>query len=82
MKLVKKIHTFSFLQITNRTVGCKRYFLRVSEVRHAGNTESLSRGNSPGNKLGRQNSQAGRLQAVASRELEVFGCVCEHKNTQ
>ena len=68
--------------MTSRSVGCKGYFLIGLEVGHAGNTASLSRGKSPGNTIGRQKSQADRLQEVASRELEVFGCVCDHKNTQ
>jgi len=68
--------------MTNRCVGYKCYFPLGSEVRQAGNTASLSRGNSLGNKVGRQKRQAGRRKAVASRELELFGCICEHKNTQ
>lgn len=62
----RPIHTFSFLQMTNRSIGWQRYFLLRSEVRNAGNTASLPRGNSRGNTLCRQKRQAGRLQGVES----------------
>ena len=75
----RTISTFSFLQMTNRSIGWQRYFLLGSEVRNAGNTASL-----PPWQISRKHTMPPEetgMPIARSWELEVFGSVCEHKNT-